>query len=268
MTRKRLERLGLVALCLFVASALVTPRAGLAQSQDLYVYAAASLKNALDDVKAGWQRETGKQVTISYAASSALAKQIETGAPADIFISADLDWMDYLSRKDMIRPDTRVDLLGSRIVLIAPKDAAVTLELKPGLDLTAALGKGRLAMANINSVPAGKYGKAALEKLGAWDGVKNQLAQSENVRSALLLVARGECPLGIVYATDAAADASVKIVATFPQESHPEIIYPVALTRNSSHPDASRFLSFMRSLPAKALFEKHSFTVLNRPGRS
>lgn len=267
MTSKRLGWLAFVAAVLFAVSSLLAPRAGVAQSKELVVYAAASLKNALDDVKAGWQRETGKRVTISYAASSALAKQIEAGAPADIFVSADLDWMDYLSGKGLIRRDTRVDLLGNRIVLIAPKDAAVRLELKPRLDLLAPLGKGRLALANVDAVPAGKYGKAALEKLGAWEGVKNKLAQSENVRSALVLVARGECPLGIVYATDAAADASVKIVGTFPQDTHPEIVYPVAVT-NSSHPDAESFRGFMRSAPARALFEKHGFTVLNRPSGS
>lgn len=257
-----------MAVALFAAGLLVAPRAGVAQSKDMVVYAAASLKNALDEIKAGWQRETGKRVTISYAASPSLAKQIEAGAPADIFFSADLDWMEYLSGKGLIRPDTRENILGSRIVLIAPKDAVLSLELKPGLDLTPALEKGKLAMANVESVPAGKYGKAALEKLGAWAGVKDQLAQGENVRSALLLVARGECPLGIVYATDAAAEPRVKVIGTFPQDSHPEIVYPVAMTKDSSHPDAEKLLNYMRAAPARALFEKHGFTVLNRPSRS
>jgi molybdate transport system substrate-binding protein len=267
MVWKLFRSLTLAAVALAASIALV-PQGATAGSEEVVVYAAASLKNALDDVKALWQRETGKRVTVSYAASSALAKQIEAGAPADIFVSADLDWMDYVAGKGLIRPDTRVDLLGNRLVLIAPKDAAVAVALEPGLDLSPALGKGRLALANVDSVPAGKYGRAALEKLGAWDGVKNQTAQGENVRSALLLVARGECPLGIVYATDAAADPSVRVVATFPKDTHPEIVYPVAVTKDSRHSDAAEFLAYMRSATAKGVFENQGFAVLNRPSGS
>ena len=236
-----------------------------AQGRDVVVFAAASLKNALDEIAAAWTRESGKRAVMSYAASSALAKQIEAGAPADLFASADRDWMDYAAGKGLIRPDSRVDLLGNRIVLIANRDSAVKVALVPGVDLAGALKGGRLVMANVDAVPAGKYGKAALEKLGAWDGVKGQVAQAENVRAALLLVSRGEAPLGIVYATDAAADPSVKIVASFPEDTHPPIIYPLALTKDSGNPDAAAFLAFLRSGAARTAFEKQGFVVLNRP---
>lgn len=233
-----------------------------AQSGDVVVFAAASLKNALDAVGAQWLKETGKKVTISYAASSALAKQVEQGAPAHVFISADRDWMGYVEAKGLILADTRSNLLGNRIVLIAPKDKARHIEIKTGFDLASILGNGRLAMANIDAVPAGKYGKAALEKLGVWATVSNKIAQAENVRAALLLVSRGEAPVGIVYQTDAAADQNVRIIGTFPENTHPPIIYPIALTANVTHPDASEFLSYIRSTAAKPLFEAQGFTLL------
>src|SRR5262249_54794278 len=207
------------------------PWPAVAQGKDVVVFAAASLKNALDDAAGQWQRETGKKVVISYAASNNLVKQIEQGAPADIFISADLDWMDYGQQKSLIKPETRANLLGNRIVLIAPRDSTVSLKVEKGFDLAAALKGGRLAMGNVDAVPAGKYGKAGLEKLGAWDGVKDRIAQAESVRAALVLVARGETPLGIVYQTDAASEPGVRIVGTFPDDTHPPIIYPAALTR-------------------------------------
>ena len=237
---------------------------GIAQAQnDMVVFAAASLKNALDEIAATWSKDTGKPAPkISYAASSALAKQIEQGAPADLFISADLDWMDYLAGKNLIKADTRFNLLGNKIVLIAPKDSKITTLAIKGADLAKALNGGRLSMANVDSVPAGKYGKAALEKLGAWNDVKDHLAQAENVRAALLLVARGEAPLGIVYATDAAAEPNVRIVAAFPEDSHPPIIYPAALTKESKNADAKAFLDFLRSAKARTAFEKQGFTVL------
>ena len=238
-----------------------------AQGNDLVVFAAASLKNALDAVNAQWQKETGKKATISYAASSALAKQIEQGAPAQMFISADLDWMDYLAGKNLIKPDTRSNLLGNRIVLIAPKDKAQPVEIKAGFDLAKMLADGRLSMANVDSVPAGKYGKAALEKLGVWASVSNKIAQAENVRAALLLVSRGEAPAGIVYQTDAAADPSVTIIGTFPEDTHPPIIYPIALTASASHPDSAAFLSYVKSDKAKPIFEAQGFAVLSS-GRS
>ena len=234
-----------------------------AQGGDVVIFAAASLKNALDAINAEWQKETGKKAVISYAASSALAKQIEQGAPAQVFISADLDWMDYLAGKNLIKADTRSNLLGNRIVLIAPKDKAQPVEIKPGFDLAKVLGDGRLSMANIDSVPAGKYGKAALEKLGVWGSVADKVAQAENVRAALLLVSRGETPAGIVYQTDAAADPNVKIIGTFPEDTHPPIIYPIAITASATHPDAAAFLAYVKSAKAKPLFEAQGFAVLS-----
>jgi molybdate transport system substrate-binding protein len=238
-----------------------------AQNRDILVFAAASLKNALDEAAAQWQRESGKKVVISYAASNTLIKQIEQGAPADMFISADLDWMDYGQQKGLIKPDTRSNLLGNRLVLIAPKDSNISANIQPGFDLAALLKGGRLAMGNVDAVPAGKYGKASLERLGAWDGVKDKIAQAESVRAALLLVARGEAPLGIVYQTDAAADPTVKIVGTFPENTHPPIIYPIALTKDSTNPDALAFLNFIRSPAARPIFERQGFTVLGPGGQ-
>lgn len=237
-----------------------------AQAKDVVVFAAASLKNALDDAATAWARQTGKRTVISYAASNALAKQIEAGAPADIFFSADLDWMDYAASKSLIRPGTRVNLLGNSLVLIAPKDAGTQVSLQSGAQLGTALGNGRLAMGQVDAVPAGKYGKAALEKLGAWEGVKDRIAQTENVRAALLLVSRGEAPLGIVYKTDAVSDPNVRIVAAFPEGTHPPIVYPVALTKDGANPDAPAFLDFLHSRQAKPFFEQQGFTVMASPG--
>jgi len=239
---------------------------GIAQAQSNgVVFAAASLKNALDEIAATWSKDTGKPAPkISYAASSALAKQIEQGAPADLFISADLDWMDYVAAKNLIKAETRFNLLGNKIVLIAPKDSKIANVAITGADLAKALNGGRLSMANVDAVPAGKYGKSALEKLGAWNEVKDHVAQAENVRAALLLVARGEAPLGIVYSTDAAAEPNVRIVATFPEDSHAPIIYPAALTKDSSNTDAKAFLDYLRSAKARLAFEKQGFTVVVR----
>ena len=234
-----------------------------AQPTGPVVFAAASLKNALDEVGAGWAKAGHAGAKVSLAASNTLARQVEAGAPADLFFSADLDWMDYLAGKGLIRSGTRVDLLANRIVLVAPKDSTVTVAMGPGLDLAAALGSGRLAMGSVDAVPAGKYGKAALETLGAWAGVKDRVAQADSVRAALLLVSRGEAPLGIVYATDAAADPGVRVVATFPADSHPPIVYPVALTRDAAHPDAAAYLAYLRGAAARAAFERQGFTVLD-----
>ncbi|MCD6072258.1 MAG: molybdate transporter substrate-binding protein [Microvirga sp.] len=233
-----------------VWASLAAPGEALAQSRDVVVFAAASLKNALDEAAAAWMRDSGRRVVVSYAASNALARQIEAGAPADIFFSADLDWMDYAASKRLIQPESRVSLLGNSLVLIAPKGSTAQVELNPGLDLASFLGSNRLAMGHVNAVPAGKYGKAALEHLGAWAGVKDKVAQTENVRAALLLVSRGEAPLGIVYKTDAASDPNVTIVGTFPEGSHPPIVYPVALTKDSANPEAIEFLGFVRTRPS------------------
>lgn len=251
-----------------IAMALSLAPAPAQADTPVVVFAAASLKNALDDATAAWSKETGKTVKVSYAASSALAKQIESGAPADLFFSADLDWMDYLAKANALRPETRANILRNALVLIAPKGAATTLALKPGLDLSGALGDGRLAMANVEAVPAGKYGKAALEKLGAWNGVKDKVAQAENVRAALLLVSRGEAPLGIVYATDAVSDANVTAVGTFPADSHPPVIYPAALTKDSSNPDAASLLVFLHSPAARTYFERQGFSVIGAENRT
>ncbi len=255
-----------------LASGLL-PAAARAGTNALVVFAAASLKNALDEIATAWSRQTGKPMPrISYAASPALAKQMEQGAPADLFLSADLDWMDYVARKDLIAADTRINLLGNKIVLIAPRDSKAAVEVRQGFDLAKALnsekGGGRLAIANVAAVPAGKYGKAALEKLGAWHGVKDKLAQAENVRAALLLVARGETPLGVVYSTDAAAEPNVKIVGVFPDDSHPPIIYPAAVVKASAAADARLFLDYLRSPPARTSFEKQGFTVLVKSNSS
>jgi len=263
-----MNRRGLFGLLFGAALALGTATGpALAQVKEPLIFAAASLKNALDEVATRWQRESGKKVVISYAASNTLIKQIEQGAPADIFMSADLDWMDYGQQKNLIDAQTRSNLLSNRIVLVAPKDAGFTLNITPGFDLASALKGGRLAMANVDAVPAGKYGKAALEKLGAWEGVKDKVAQADNVRAALLLVSRGEAPIGIVYQTDAASEPAAKVVGTFPEDSHPPITYPVALTKTSTNPDARAFLSYIRSPAARPAFERQGFTILG-PGGS
>jgi molybdate transport system substrate-binding protein len=249
-----------------IFAALALTEGASAQAKDVVVFAAASLKNALDDASAAWMRDTGRRVVVSYAASNALAKQIEAGAPADLFFSADRDWMDYLASKSLIRSESRIGLLGNSLVLVAPKGSTIQVALEPGIDLASILGSGRLAMGHVGAVPAGKYGKAALEHLGAWEGVKGRIAQADNVRAALLLVSRGEAPLGIVYKTDAVSDPNVTIAAIFPAGSHPPIVYPVALTRGSTNPDAVAFLAFLRSAQAKPLFEKQGFTVINIAG--
>jgi molybdate transport system substrate-binding protein len=233
-----------------------------AQDRDLLVFGAASLKNALDDADAQYQRDSGHKVVVSYGASSALAKQIEGGAPADIFISADLDWMDYVGEHKLIKPETRFDLLGNKLVLIAPADSRVNLTIGPSFPLAQALGNDRLAMADPAAVPAGKYGKAALEALGVWASVAGKIAPAQDVRATLLLVSRGEAPLGIVYQTDAVADKGVKIVGVFPEQTHPPIIYPIAVTSASTNPGAAAYVGFLKSPAAKPAFEKQGFVVL------
>lgn len=237
------------------------PHQAAAQDKPVLVFAAASLKNALDDVSAQYRRDTGKPTSISYAASSTLAKQIEAGAPADIFISADLDWMDYLAGKNLIKSSSRKTLLGNKLVLIAPKNGAGPVTIAPGFPIANLLKGGRLALADPDAVPAGKYAKAALQYLGVWNTVENSLAPGENVRATLELVARGEAPLGIVYQTDAAVEPGVKIIGVFPEDSHKPVVYPAALVASSSNPDAAAFLAYIESAKAKPLFEKQGFTV-------
>jgi molybdate transport system substrate-binding protein len=237
----------------------------LAQDKSLTVFAAASMKNALDDIDAAYAAKTGVKIIASYAASSALAKQIEQGAPADIFASADTDWMDYAINKKNVNEPTRVNLLGNSIVLIAPKDSKVdNVAVGPGFDLAKLAGDGKIATGDVKAVPVGKYAKAALEKLGAWQAAEPKFAMAESVRAALALVARGEAALGIVYSTDAKVEPSVKIVGTFPPDSHPAIIYPIAAT-TTAKAEASDYLAFLRTAAAKAIFEKYGFKFLVSP---
>lgn len=232
------------------------------QGKPVVVFAAASLQTALNAAAAEWKAQSGKEVTFSYAASSALAKQLESGAPADLFASADLEWMDWAETRKLIKPGTKKVLLGNTLVIVTQKEAALDLRIAPGFALAAAIGESRLATGNPSSVPVGKYAQAALTKLGVWDAVGPKIAGADNVRAALALVARGEAKLGIVYATDAAAEPKVRVVDTFPADSHPPIAYPFAVTATSANPDAARFLEFLSSPEAEAIFRAQGFTVL------
>ena len=254
-------------LLLFVLGLLAAPfMASAASAADITVFAAASLKNALDDAAKLYQTKTGDKVSVSYAASSALAKQIESGAPADIFFSADLDWMDYLQEKKLIDVPSRHTLLGNTLVLVAPKDFTVSLTIEKDFPLVQALGPdGKLAMGQVDSVPAGKYGKAALTTLGVWDAVSPHVVQAENVRAALAFVAKGEAQLGIVYGTDAKSEPAVRAVGVFPEDSHPKILYPVALTA-SAKPEARKFLEFLLSSEAAPAFEAQGFSIQGKVG--
>ncbi len=228
------------------------------------VFAAASMKTALDAAAAAWKADTGKTVSIAYASSATLAKQIEQGAPADIFISADLKWMDYLEKSKLIRAGTRRNLFGNKLVLIEPSDADVKLEIAKGFDLAGAAGDGKIAVCAIDSCPGGIYAKEALESLGVFAGVEPKLAQADNVRNALTLVSRGEAKFGIVFATDAKADPKVKVVGTFPASSHSKIVYPVALIAASANPDAAFFLAYLTSQAATKIFTGQSFEILSK----
>jgi molybdate transport system substrate-binding protein len=236
-----------------------------AQDRSLTVFAAASMKNALDEVDTAYTAKTGVRITASYAASSALAKQIEQGAPADVFISADTDWMEYAAATKSVNAPSRVNLLGNSIVLIAPKDSRIdNVNIGAGFDLAKLAGNGRIAAGDVKAVPAGKYAKAALEKLGSWPAAEPKFAMAESVRAALTLVARGEAVLGIVYSTDAKVEPGVKVVGTFPANSHPAIIYPVAAT-TTAKPGTMDYLAFLRSTAAKNVFEKYGFKFLVSP---
>lgn len=230
-----------------------------AAAEEVVVFAAASLKTALDAVAADFEAETGHQVTISYAGSNALAKQIIAGAPADIFLSAAVNWMDAVEAEGLVVDGTRADLLGNSLVLIAHGRDAAPVAIGP--DLVARLGDGKLSMAMVDAVPAGQYGKEALLSLGLWPSVEGSVAQSENVRAALALVSTGEAPLGIVYASDAVADDNVTVVATFPAESHSPITYPVALLTNATDPADRAFLAALSGEGADAIFAAQGFRV-------
>jgi len=239
--------------------ALAGPAA--AQSRGPLVLAAASLQEAMTDAADAWAARRHARPVISFAASSALARQVEAGAPADLFVSADEEWMDYLAARALIVPGSRATLLANGLVLIAPADSRVRLTIARGFPLARALGTGRLAMADPAAVPAGRYGAAALTRLGVWNGVRARIAGAENVRAALALVERGAAPLGIVYATDARASTRVRVVGTFPADSHPPITYPVARLRASTNPEAEAFRRFLLSREGKAIFARRGFSV-------
>lgn len=260
-----MQRVGrrVIAVLAAVTLSLVALPQRAAAKDGIVVFAAASLKNALDDITAAWSEKTGHKVAVSFAGSSKLARQIQQGAPADIFISANVAWMDVLAKDKLIEQTTRRDLLKNRIVLIAHGKVAKPVYIRGGLDLAGLLGDGRLAMAMVDSVPAGIYGKAALTSLGLWDAVRPKVAQADNVRAALALVARGEAPYGIVYATDAAASDNVTVVGTFPAETHPPIVYPAAVIAESGQETVARnFLDFLSSDTAREAFEQQGFTVI------
>jgi len=246
-----------IALAMLVTALALAPPAVFAAN--VTIFAAASLKDALDAQAKAFEAATGNKVIVSYGASNALARQIEAGAPADIFISADLDWMDYVAQRKLIAAETRINLLHNTLVLIAPSSSPASLKIGPNFALAAALRSDKLAMANPDSVPAGKYAKSALDKLGVWSSVEKQLARTENVRIALMLVSRGEAPFGIVYKTDALADKGVKIVDTFPPDSYPPIVYPAAVLASSTSAAARPFLEYLRSKPAEVVWERHGF---------
>lgn len=245
-------------LAVALATALVQPVA----AEEVTVFAAASLKNALDAVAADWQAATGNTVTISYAGSNALAKQIIEGAPADIYVSAAENWMDEVEKAGLVVPGTRKDLLGNTLVLVAAGKDAKPVEIAPGFDLKGLLGEDKLAMALVDSVPAGQYGKASLTALGVWDAVEPSVAQAENVRAALALVSTGEAPFGIVYASDAVSDPGVTVVGTFPEDSHKPILYPAALLTGAADDADKAFFETLSSDAAAAKFTEQGFIVL------
>lgn len=256
-----------VILALVAAAAAAPQQAG---AQDgLTVFAAASLRNALDDVDNAFAKASGVKVTASYAASSALAKQIAQGAPADVYVSANAKWMDFLAGKKMLKPATRINLLGNRLVLIAPRNSKLDrVKIEKGFDISKLADQGRIAVADTAAVPAGLYAKAALISLDAWTAAEPKLAQAENVRATLAYVARGEAPLGIVYATDAKVEPKVKVIGVFPRDSYPPIVYPVAAVAASPNVQRIAYLRFLQTPAAKAIFEHYGFAFLVPPKAS
>ena len=250
---------------LFATLGLLASAPAVAAGPPVTVFAAASLQDALTAVGKAYTNRTGQPVRFSFGGSSAIAHQIEQGAPADVFISADTEWMAFLEGKNLVVKASRRDLISNQLVLIAPAGSNAQIKLTRGAPLAALLGGGRLAIADPAAVPAGRYGKAALTWLGIWDSVSGKLAPADNVRSALAFVARGEAPLGIVYATDAKVEPKVRVVAVFPEASHPKIIYPAALVASSHTPGAAAFLGFLQGPEAGAIFRRYGFIVLPRP---
>jgi molybdate transport system substrate-binding protein len=262
MTKLRL-RWAWVWLALAALCGTATAGAGDAPAtRAIVVFGAASLTDALQELGADFTRSTGTAVKLSFAASSALARQVEGGAPADIFLSADVEWMDYLEQRHLLRPGSRRDLLGNGLVLIAPVGSTVDLKIGPHFDLVGALHGGRLATGDPDSVPVGRYAQAALTALGVWSAVADRIVRADNVRAALAFVDRGEAPLGIVYRTDALIDPGVRIVDVFPPESHPPITYPIALTL-AAQPLASGFADYLSTPAAATVFRKYGFTLLH-----
>jgi molybdate transport system substrate-binding protein len=255
--------LGLGLLCLTLSAAL--PAAEV-QPPPILVFAAASLSDALQELDAAYEKSAHVRVKASFDSSSVLARQIEAGAQADVFFSADTAWMDYLQSRVLIKAATRKNVLGNRLVLIAPRQSQIELKIAPRFPLVAALGDGRLATGDPDSVPAGRYARSALRTLGVWDAVAPRLARAENVRVALLYVARGEAPLGIVYASDAVVDKGVRVVDTFPANTHQPIVYPLALT-TSAKSQAAAYVDYLSGPSARDVFVKYGFTVLDHRDR-
>ncbi|KQN34908.1 molybdenum ABC transporter substrate-binding protein [Sphingomonas sp. Leaf407] len=251
----------MIRFLMWLALAVTAGTPAMAQRRPATVLAAASLQESMNAAADVWARRGHPRPVLSFAASSALARQAAAGAPADLFVSADMEWMDYLAARGVLASATRATLLGNRLVLVAPRASAVRIALRPGVDLRQALGQGRLAMADPAAVPAGRYGKAALERLGAWNDVAPLVVRAENVRAALALVERGVAPLGIVYATDAKASARVRVVAVFPAASHPPIVYPIARLKASRNPEGEAFRRFLVSGAGKAVFVRYGFTA-------
>ena len=253
-------RAGHILRNVLVAAGIFAFSPGTGLAADITVFAAASLKDAMDDVAEGYARETGNRAVMSYAASSVLARQIQYGAPADVFISANTDWMELLQRDGLIDPGSRFDLVGNRLVLIAHDKAAAKVTITSELDLAGLLGDGYLAMALVDAVPVGIYGRVALDRLGLWESVSPRVAQTDNARAALALVSSGEAPFGIVYATDAGADQNVGVIGTFPATAHPPIVYPAASVSRGQGVVAADFLGFLRQPEAAGIFRRNGFT--------
>ena len=240
-----------------------TVHADASKKPELLVLAAASLTNVLDDLSADWQETSGVTVKLSFAASSVLARQIEAGGKADVFISADQEWMDYLQSRGLIEKPTRRDLAGNRLVLIAPADSKIELKIAPGFPLAGVLGGGRIATGDPDTVPVGRYARSALTSLGLWDEIRDRLVRADNVRSAMVFVARGEVPLGIVYTTDALVDQKVRIVDTFPANTHTPITYPAAVV-NGARGEARPFVEFLGGDVARGTWKKFGFVELKK----
>jgi molybdate transport system substrate-binding protein len=255
--------LGAVGLIVWLSSSSSTSFAADAGKPPITVFAAASLTNVLQELGDGFTKATSIPVRFSFAASSTLARQIENGAPADVFLSADLEWMDYLQKRNLIQPDTRHDVLGNRLVLIAPVDSKIKVQIGPRFPLAAALGTGRLATGDPDTVPVGRYAREALTTLGVWNDVADRVVRADSVRSALAFVDRAEAPLGIVYETDALIDKRVRVVGVFPADSHMPIVYPVGLT-SAAKPDAAKFVAYIRGPAGGVAFKAYGFTPLHQ----